>query len=476
MFVLSTMAFNYAHSQITVSGSTGANGSYSSLTQAGGAFAAINAAGSQAGNNILISITADVTTEDGANPLNAGDWTTLTINPSGGGARLISGNIAGYMIDLNGADNVTIDGLNSGENSLTISNAGTGSSSAIRLINDASNNTITNCTITGSPNAASHGVILLSTGTTTGNDNNTVSNCNITAEGANLPLSCIHSLGTSASVNNSGNTVTNCNISDYYRSSAAVSSAGILLNANNSAWTITNNRLFQTATRTYISAAIHYGIYAASGEGYIISGNIIGYANESGTGTTNMIGMSAGTLGGTFPGDYTAGGTAVGLTYRAIRCDFTAGGTVSSIQNNTIAGFAMYTSSSTATSTGIFCGINVNSGNADIGTTTGNTIGATSSTGSIYTAATTSAGAIVGIYATSTNTVNIQNNTIGALDAMGTTSTTSGGITGINSAGTAGVFNISGNLDDLNPAFPSKVSDHSKSGLCGFSPHLKVGC
>lgn len=444
LFTLSIFAFNIAQSQVTVSGSTGANGTYSSLTQAGGAFAVINAAGSQAGNNIVINITADVTTEDGANPLNASDWMTLTIKPDGGGARTISGSITGHLIDLNGADNVTIDGLNSGENSLTISNAGTGAASAIRFIADATNNTVTNCTVMGSTDAASNGVILFSTGTATGNDNNIISNCNITAAGANLPLSCIHSLGT-ASMSNSNNTVNNCNISNYYRSSAAVSSAGILLNTNNSTWTITNNRLFQTATRTYISTAIHYGIYAASGDGYIISGNIIGYASESGTGTTNMIGLSAGTLGGTFPSDYTAGGTAVGLTYRAIRCDFTAGGAVSSIQGNTIAGFAMYTSSSTSTTTGIFCGINVSSGNADIGTTTGNTIGSTSSTGSIYTATTTTGGAIVGIYATSTNTVNIQNNTIGALDAMGTTSSVSGGINGINSAGTAGVFNISGN-------------------------------
>ncbi|MBK8610409.1 MAG: hypothetical protein IPL84_10845 [Chitinophagaceae bacterium] len=103
-----------SQAQVTVSGSTGADGTYASLTQALGAFATINAAGSQAGNNILITITADVATEDGANQLNNGGWTTLTVNPSGGAARVLSGNVNTALVSLNGATNVTIDGLNSG--------------------------------------------------------------------------------------------------------------------------------------------------------------------------------------------------------------------------------------------------------------------------------------------------------------------------------------------------------------------------
>ena len=97
--------------QVTVTGSTGANGTYTSLTQVGGAFATINTAGSQAGNNILISITASIATEDGATQLNGNGWTTLTINPSGGISRTLSGSVNGPLISLNGASNVTIDGL-----------------------------------------------------------------------------------------------------------------------------------------------------------------------------------------------------------------------------------------------------------------------------------------------------------------------------------------------------------------------------
>ena len=119
---------------VTVSGSTGADGNYPSLTQAGGAFAAINAAGSQAGNNIVVTILSDVLTEDGTNSLNNGGWTTLTVNPVG--ARTLSGSVAGPLINLNGASNVTIDGsggpINASINTvrvappLTISNTNTG--------------------------------------------------------------------------------------------------------------------------------------------------------------------------------------------------------------------------------------------------------------------------------------------------------------------------------------------------------------
>jgi len=108
----------FAVSVITVSGSNGKDANYTSLTKAGGAFAALNSI-TQVGKTITITITADVTDEDGATALTgaAGMWTTLTINPSGGAARIISGSVAKPLIDLSGADNVTINGLNSGGNS-----------------------------------------------------------------------------------------------------------------------------------------------------------------------------------------------------------------------------------------------------------------------------------------------------------------------------------------------------------------------
>lgn len=430
---------NSAMSQITVSGSTGADGTYADLTGAAGAFFAINSS-AQTGNNITISVTADVLTEPGLTSLNANDWTTLTISPSGGAARTISGAVAGTLIDLNGADNVTINGLNTGGNSLTISNTATGSVNTIRFIADASNNTVTNCTIFGSTTYKIRGVILFSTGSTTGNDNNNIDNCIITAAGSNLPVNGITSIGTSAAIDNNMNTINACNISDYFKADSITN--GILIGTGNSDWVITNNRLFQTANRIYTIGNTHNGMSITSGSGYTITGNVIGYANASGTGTTNMIGLTTGALGGTFPSSYTAGGTANATRYIAISCAFTSGGAVSSIQNNTIGGFALYTSSGASFSNGILCGINVTVGNANIGNVTGNTIS------SIYTVNTTSGGTIVGIFAqcssTGSNSITVQNNYVHSLDAMGSSASSSGSITGISIA-SSGNFTVTNN-------------------------------
>ena len=51
------------------------------------------------------------------------------------------------LIDLNGADNITINGLNTGDNTLSISNTTSSNvigTSAIRFIADATSNTVTN--------------------------------------------------------------------------------------------------------------------------------------------------------------------------------------------------------------------------------------------------------------------------------------------------------------------------------------------
>src|SRR5205807_1271972 len=98
-------------------------------------------------------------------------------------------------IDLNGADNVTINGS---AGALSISNADTGAtSSTIRFINDATNNTVQNCTIQGSETGVASGTIFFYTGTTTGNDGNIITSNVITPAGANLPANAIYSAGTS---------------------------------------------------------------------------------------------------------------------------------------------------------------------------------------------------------------------------------------------------------------------------------------
>src|SRR5207249_537090 len=111
------------------------------------------------GNNITVNITCD--TNEGTltatlNQPSVSSWTSLTITPVG--MRTVAGATTdgNPLIDLNGADNVTINGANAGGNSLTISNTtigATAGTSTIRFINDATNNTVTNCTILGSSNS-----------------------------------------------------------------------------------------------------------------------------------------------------------------------------------------------------------------------------------------------------------------------------------------------------------------------------------
>lgn len=212
--------------------------SYATLADA---FAAINT-GAFTGA-ITVNIVGNTTETSTASLDSSGNgtgssYTSITVKPSGGASRTITGAFTGHLINLSGADNVTFDGLNTGGNSLTISNTALGVSSVIRFINDAKNNTVTNCTLTGSTISTSAGVIFFSTGNATGNDNNTVSNNNISAAGSNLPQNCIYSSGATLipGGENSGNIITGNNISDFFNASGA--SNGILIANANLSWTI----------------------------------------------------------------------------------------------------------------------------------------------------------------------------------------------------------------------------------------------
>ncbi|MEP7264286.1 MAG: hypothetical protein ABI772_07310, partial [Bacteroidota bacterium] len=373
---------------------------------------------------------------------------TLTIRPEASIVTPIdftTNNVAGTII-FNGGGNITIDGRPGGTGSasmINLANTNAGASPALQFINDASSNVVKYCSIKSVNTSATSGTIVFG-GTTgiSGNDNNTIDNCNI-SDGATTPVNAIYSAGQSLLSDNSGNSITNNNIFNYF--SATVSSTGLLLTSSgSSAWTISDNKFYQTATRLTTSANANHGaISVQSGSGYTITNNTIGFATSGGTGTTNYIGNSV-TLAG-FPTSYTVTGTAVNTRFIGINCAFTAAGAASSIQNNTIAGIALYTSSGATTTFGILCGIQITSGNANIGTVTGNTIGATSGLASLYTTCTTSGGTVVGIYATSANTINISNNTIGAIDASGSTASLNGGVTGIDVAG-AGTFTITNNF------------------------------
>jgi len=370
------------------------------------------------------------TTETASAILNASggssSYTSVLLYPTTTGLS-ISGNLSTPLIDLSGADNVIIDGRVNATGSfkdLTISNSSvTSTASTIRFISDASANIVQYCTIQGSSTAIAIGTIFFSIGTTAGNDENTITNNTITLAGSNLPVNAIYSAGT-AGKENSANTISNNDIQDFY--SVSLPSNGIYVASNSSAWTISGNKLFQTANRTSTVSNTHRGINisTASGTGYMINNNIIGYSNTSGTGSTTYDG-------------------AVANLYRGI--EMTVGTTLaSSVQGNIIDGISFSTTSASALP-GIFSGISVLAGKVDIGTVTGNTIGAITGNGSIAITSTTTGGIITGIYSTSTSTVNIQNNTIGSistagLDVIGYT------FHGIYTAGALGNCSIASNI------------------------------
>ncbi len=331
--------------------------------------------------------------------------TSVRIEPAGCGPRTISGatTAGNALIYLNGADNVTIDGLNTNSNSLTISNTTVSAvinTCTILFQTDATNNTITNCTVLGSSTSAvgtaGGNIWFGALSGATGNDNNTISNCDIGPASGNLPSKAICFTGTPLFPNDNI-TITNNRIFDFFN--ASVTSSGIdLTNIGTSNVSITNNRFYQTGTRTQTIGTVHSCIRIgnASGNNFIITGNTIGYSSSAGTGTYNFVGI----LGSIF--------NPIMLSVGAV--------TASSIQNNTIAGISH--STSTGTFTTLFNAITVTAGNANIGNTIGNTIGLP--TAPITFNATAGFGGIANaINMSGTGAVAIQNNTIQAITTSG---------------------------------------------------------
>ncbi|NHM06535.1 T9SS type A sorting domain-containing protein [Flavobacterium sp. CYK-4] len=402
-------------------------GNYNTLSAA---FTAINA-GTHTGV-LVMSVLNDI--NEGANTATLNHnaaMTSLLIQPDGCAARTITGTGTGSagtpLIDFSGADFVTIDGLNAGGNSLTISNTSTSNTSGtctIRFITDASNNHIYRTSILGSATmtaGTNGGNIWFATRglpTNTGNDNNSVEFCNIGPAGSNLPSKGIYFSGTPGFENNNI-TIDNNNIYDYF--SAAVESAGVYITTGSTLVTITNNKFYQSATRTQTTGVVHSGIKIAnaSGNGFSIASNTIGYANSSGTGTYNFVGIA-----------------------NSIFTPITLSVASASVQGNTIAGIAHNTSTATFSGVNMFAGINVTAGNVNIGNASGNTIGLPAAP-ITFNATAGVGGTLCGINMTGTGAVSIQNNTIQSITTTGVAAAAFN-FTGINTAG-AGVYTITNN-------------------------------
>ena len=432
MLLMLFLAFSFQTSfaQVTLTATSGtATGSFTTLK---GAFDAINL-GTHKGV-IEIKINANTTetasaslTASAALATSAPFYTSITVYPTATGLS-ITGALAAPLINLNGADNVTIDGrvnATGSTMSLTISNTSavaTAGTSTIRFIADASSNTVKYCTLKGSTTDAAAGIVFFSTATTTGNDNNTITNNDITcAADASRPLNAVYALGTTLK-NNDNNTISNNNI--YNVLSKATASQGVNVSSYNTAFTISGNSFYETASFSP-SAAVNYNVILISaatgtGNGFTVSDNYIGGSAAlcAGTAWTKPVQNNA--------------FTAISVT--------TATGTANSIQGNTIQNFN-WTNAGTSDFTGIsLTGTTV----ANIGTITGNTIGAETGTGSITFTSTTTATDFYGINIASTDVVNCQNNIIGSI-TVANAATNATNFYGIYKSATAGTTNISNN-------------------------------
>ncbi len=426
-----------SYGQVVVSGANGiANGTnYTSITNA------VNAikGNTQVGYNPILTITSDIavtTTET----ITEWDWVSLTIKPSG--IRTISGDRFGSSIILfNGADRVVIDGLNSGGNSLTITNYSTGvgpggqSTGTIGFVLDATYNTITNCTVLGSASkilptssgSENGGTIYFGLGSVTGNDYNTISYCKIGPAGENLPSIGILNYGTVDATNvkcNSNITIDNCEIYDFFR---AAGCAGIYAATWNTDWTISNNKIYQTAPRTFTSGGTMYGIYFFNiyADNVQITGNTIGYSNNSGTGTLTLLGS-----------DYAGAFRGIQMTTSSTATN------ACSITGNNISNVSL--TSSTGTFVGIYNGSGYSSNTININSNTVNNIETITTTG-----------ALTAIYAGNAATLSASDNTLTNITQSG-----SGSLLGINMyAFYTGTFNSNTFSDFVinNPASTASI-------------------
>ena len=352
------------------SGTTGPS-TYSTLYAA---FTAINAGTHKGAIEIAISGTVTETSSAVLNGTGSGSasYTSVLIYPTVTNV-IIGGNLSPStlpIIDLNGATNVTIDGRvnhTGSSTDLVIRNAYSSGNSTIRFINGASSNTVKYCTLKGAGASAGSGIIFFSTSSTSGNSNNIIDHNSIQFNGYGaIPQNCIFALGSSG-YENSGNQITNNNIYDF--SNPAFDAQGIFISSYNTTYTITGNSLYQK------TSFVPTGYTAADVAYTAIKINIANGNGNNFTISNNYIGGSAAQCGGTA---WTKSNSKNNV-FKAISIA-TASGTASSIQGNTISNFS-WTNSSNA----YWYGIIVEDGTTDvnIGTTTANTIGATTGTGSI---------------------------------------------------------------------------------------------
>lgn len=202
---------------------------------------------------------------------NAGAY-TLTIKPAAGVSPTITGSSASAIIKLNGADNVTIDGSNSGasDKSLTFENTNTGTSSTVLWIGSASttdgatNNTIKNTVVKGGSSSALAG-IMSSSGTTAGGVAE-ASNTNLTIQN-NTVMKAYYGIGAAGNATYQTGLAIVGNTIGSEIAAEKIGFNGIFV-SNNDNPNISNNSIFNITVSTGLNVS---GIQIAAG---VINGTI----------------------------------------------------------------------------------------------------------------------------------------------------------------------------------------------------------
>ncbi|MBL7779084.1 MAG: T9SS type A sorting domain-containing protein [Chitinophagales bacterium] len=451
----------------------GTGGNYPAFTTATGFFRAVNLA--TVTGNLTINVVSDISIEDGTHALNAfAAPYMLTIQPDGSTLRNVYGTYngasaaVGGLFRFNGADRVIIDGRDpnnlagNGRFLLFRNSDATASSnfnSTYTLINDAQNNTFRYTIFEGATVGNSNGVVLFSTGTTSGNSNNTIDNCFVKNAGATAsllnPSVGIYSGGTNtAGIENSNVTISNNSIYDFFSAAPTVASSAVRLGGSTlgaDSWTITGNSIYQTASRNFTSGG-YYGISVehTGNKNFVITGNYIG-------GSAPLCAGTAWTQ--------TGSGYFVG-----IRLSVSTNSPVSSVQGNTIQNINI----TTATTSTASAGIGIPSGSANVGTVTANIIGdAAASVGSpsIVFNGSGVGSQFAGINAGlgTAGALNIQNNIIAGISITGSTGIPFRGMAFTNSAPTA--LTVSNNTIG-STTVANSISNNTNGSMIGIQSTL----
>lgn len=418
---------NFAQSVVGV----GAGQTYVTLADA---FAAVNS-GTLTGSirfEIRDNVTQNTTALLNASGTGSANYSTISIYPTGNYS--ITANIDGPVLELAGADRVTIDGRINGTTggspyNLVLENTNTGINASLLHIRDGGNtNNIQYAVLKGAGGSSTRGMFSLDG---SGNSvNNIVQYCRITNSGGNRPYSVyyINTSGSSGAAIFFGNEVF-----DIFRSGG--DTKAVIITGTHTLAYIMNNHFYETApinvTGSYTCRAI--SIEGVNATGVLVQGNIIG-GSQTNAGGSPMTFTSASAP--QFDAIYVSGGSSASPT---------------SIQANTITNISFQSSKLNVNniySPGYFNAIYVSGADtyANIGDVTGNIIGSQSGTGAIqlFPTNTTQYCPAVMIFVDATGTVTVQNNTIGGITSTGTALAKS--VIGILNTATSGTHLISGNV------------------------------